>query len=99
MPADESLAELFRLVNRRLRYLARQSLEPWDVTVGQSRALGVLLRGGPLRLNELVSLPIQSRTSLARGVKIQAMRDRRLPKAVRAFLRQLLDALPPPRSP
>ena len=53
----------------------------------------------PLRLNELVSLPIQSRASLARGIKVQAMRDRRLPRAVRAFLRQLLDALPPPRSP
>ncbi|MBL7309746.1 LysR family transcriptional regulator, partial [Escherichia coli] len=31
----------------------------------------------PLRLNELVSLPIQSRASLARGIKVQAMRDRR----------------------
>ena len=53
MPEAESLPELFGLVNRRLRHLARESLEPWDVTVGQSRALGVLIRGGPLRLNEL----------------------------------------------
>ncbi|MCO1657018.1 MarR family winged helix-turn-helix transcriptional regulator [Pseudonocardia humida] len=53
MAEDESLPELFRLVNRRLRQLARESLDPWDVTPGQSRALGVLLRGGPLRLSEL----------------------------------------------
>jgi DNA-binding transcriptional LysR family regulator len=50
----------------------------------------------PLRLNELVSLPIHARASLARGIQVQAMRDRRLPRAVRAFLRQLLEALPPP---
>jgi DNA-binding MarR family transcriptional regulator len=50
---DESLPELFRQVNRRLRELGRTSMEPWDVTPAQSRALGVLQRGGPLRLNEL----------------------------------------------
>ena len=49
----------------------------------------------PLRLNELVSLPILARASLARGIQVQAMRDRRLPKAVRAFLRELTDALAP----
>ncbi len=53
MSEDESLPELFRQVNRRLRELGRTSMEPWDVTPAQSRALGVLLRGGPLRLNEL----------------------------------------------
>jgi DNA-binding MarR family transcriptional regulator len=53
VPEDDSLPELFRLVNRRLRYLARESLEPWDITPAQSRALGVLLRGGPLRLSDL----------------------------------------------
>jgi DNA-binding transcriptional LysR family regulator len=50
----------------------------------------------PVQLKELVSLPIRARGSLARGIQVQAMRDRRLPKAVRAFLRQLLSALPPP---
>ena len=49
----------------------------------------------PLRLNELVGLPILARASLARGIQVQAMRDRRLPKAVRAFLRELTDALAP----
>ncbi|MCJ2060901.1 LysR family transcriptional regulator [Methylobacterium sp. J-048] len=50
----------------------------------------------PVDLNALVSLPIRARASLARGIQVQAMRDRRLPRAVRGFLRQLMDALPPP---
>lgn len=53
----------------------------------------------PVQLKELVSLPIRARAGLARGIQVQAMRDRRLPKAVRAFLRQLLEALPPPVTP
>jgi hypothetical protein len=53
VPEDESLPELFRQANRRLRHLAWESLQPWDVTPGHSRALGVLARGGPLRLSEL----------------------------------------------
>jgi DNA-binding MarR family transcriptional regulator len=53
VPEDESLPELFRMVNRRLRQLAREALEPWDVTPAQSRALGVMQRGGPLRLSDL----------------------------------------------
>ena len=52
----------------------------------------------PLRLNELVSLPIRSRADLARGIQIQAMRGRRLPRAVRAFVRRLVDVLPPART-
>jgi DNA-binding MarR family transcriptional regulator len=53
VPDDDSLPELFRQVNHRLRGMARESLEPWDITPAQSRALGVLLKGGPLRLSEL----------------------------------------------
>ncbi|SFL71435.1 LysR family transcriptional regulator [Methylobacterium pseudosasicola] len=51
----------------------------------------------PVDLNALVSLPIRAQASLARGIQVQAMRDRRLPRAVRGFLRQLTDALPPPK--
>jgi DNA-binding MarR family transcriptional regulator len=53
VPDDDSLPELFRQVNHRLRGMARESLEPWDITPAQSRALGVLLRGGPMRLSDL----------------------------------------------
>lgn len=80
MPADESLPELFRLVNRRLRHLARQSLEPWDVTVGQSRALGVLQRGGPLRLNELAErlrIVPRSTTEVVDALQAAGLAERR----------------------
>jgi DNA-binding MarR family transcriptional regulator len=50
---DESLSELFRAVNRRLRSLAWRSLEPWEITPAQVRALGVLLHDGPMRLSDL----------------------------------------------
>jgi DNA-binding transcriptional LysR family regulator len=70
--------------------------------VRNSRGLAVMSEltvRTPLELNALVSLPIAAQSSLCRGIKIQAMRDRRLPRAVRGFLRKLLDALPPPRPP
>ncbi|MEU9509683.1 MarR family winged helix-turn-helix transcriptional regulator [Micromonospora sp. NPDC048170] len=51
--ADDSLAEAFRAVTRRLRHRTREALAPWDVTPGQSRALGVLIRHGALRLSAL----------------------------------------------
>jgi DNA-binding MarR family transcriptional regulator len=50
---DDGLAELFWGVARRLRHQTRESLSPWDVTPSQSRALGVLMRHGTLRLSEL----------------------------------------------
>ncbi|TNC15750.1 LysR family transcriptional regulator [Methylobacterium terricola] len=40
-------------------------------------------------------LPIRSDRSLARGIEVQTMRDRRLPRAVEAFLAALVAALPP----
>ena len=45
-----------------------------------------------------LAYPIRSRASLARGIQIQAMRGRRLPRAVQAFVRQITVALPPPRN-
>ncbi|KMO14030.1 LysR family transcriptional regulator [Methylobacterium platani] len=41
------------------------------------------------------ALPIRSRRSLARGIEVQTMRDRRLPRAVAAFVAALVAALPP----
>lgn len=49
----------------------------------------------PVRLGELVCIPVRSRASLMRGIQVQVMRERRLPHAVKAFLRQLIAALPP----
>lgn len=48
-----------------------------------------------LRLGEIVSVPIQAGANLRRGIQVQTMRDRRLPRAVQAFLREVIAALPP----
>jgi DNA-binding MarR family transcriptional regulator len=50
---DDSLAEAFWLVARRLRHQAREALAPWGVSFSQLRALEVLLRRGPVRSGEL----------------------------------------------
>ncbi|MCJ2042078.1 LysR family transcriptional regulator [Methylobacterium sp. WL30] len=49
----------------------------------------------PVRLGELVCIPVHARMSLMRGIQVQVMRDRKLPHAVQAFLRRLVAALPP----
>jgi DNA-binding MarR family transcriptional regulator len=50
---DESLADVFWSVARRLRETSQETLAPWDVTPAQYRALRVLRRHGVLRLSEL----------------------------------------------
>jgi DNA-binding MarR family transcriptional regulator len=50
---DETLADAFWGVARTLRHLASQTLEPWEISPSQSRALGVLVRHGLMRLSEL----------------------------------------------
>jgi DNA-binding MarR family transcriptional regulator len=47
------LSEAFWAVARRLRHGFRDVLAPWDVTPSQSRALGVLLEHGDVRLSVL----------------------------------------------
>jgi DNA-binding MarR family transcriptional regulator len=50
---DESLADAFWSVARRLRETSQETLAPWDVTPAQFRALRVLRRHGVMRLSEL----------------------------------------------
>ena len=50
---EESLAEAFWAVTRRLREQTREALGPWQVSPSQSRALGVLMRHGEMRLSTL----------------------------------------------
>jgi DNA-binding MarR family transcriptional regulator len=50
---DETLAEAFWSVARRLRHLTHDTVAPFGITPGQARALGVLQRHGGMRLNEL----------------------------------------------
>jgi DNA-binding MarR family transcriptional regulator len=53
LPDLENLPEAFWAVARRLRHGFRDVLAPWEVTPSQSRALGVLMNHGGLRLSEL----------------------------------------------
>ena len=50
---DETLADAFRSVARRLRETSQQTLAPWDITPSQFRALRVLHHHGDMRLSDL----------------------------------------------
>jgi DNA-binding MarR family transcriptional regulator len=52
-PGDDSLADAFRSVARRLRQASMESLSRWDVTPSQFRALRVLMRQDGIRPSEL----------------------------------------------
>jgi DNA-binding MarR family transcriptional regulator len=51
--SDESLADAFWSVARKLRETSQETLAPWDITPAQFRALRVLRRNGVMRLSEL----------------------------------------------
>jgi DNA-binding MarR family transcriptional regulator len=50
---NETLSEHFWGVARQLRQLSRETLAPWDISPSQSRALGMLLGHGSMRLSDL----------------------------------------------
>ncbi|NES16175.1 MULTISPECIES: MarR family winged helix-turn-helix transcriptional regulator [Micromonospora] len=69
---EESLAETFWAVARRLRHQARRTLEPWEINPGHARALAVLLRHGPLRLSALADhlhIAPRSATEVVDGIE------------------------------
>jgi DNA-binding MarR family transcriptional regulator len=77
---DESLSEAFWGVARQLRHLSRETLEPWQVTPGQSRALGVLMHHGVMRLNELsehLRIAPRSTTEVVDGLQERGLLERR----------------------
>jgi DNA-binding MarR family transcriptional regulator len=77
---DDGLAELFWGVARRLRHQTRESLSPWDVTPSQSRALGVLIRHGTLRLSELsehLRIAPRSATEVVDDLQARGLVERR----------------------
>lgn len=53
---EESLSDAFSSVARRLRQISREAMAPWDITPSQFRAVGTLVRHGPMRLSELSEL-------------------------------------------
>ena len=50
---DESLSEAFWDVATHLRRLSRETLRQWDISPSHSRAIGVLMHNGAIRLSEL----------------------------------------------
>jgi DNA-binding MarR family transcriptional regulator len=61
---EDSLAESFWAVARRLRHRTRVALEPWDLSPSLARALSVLSRHGDVRLSTLADhLRIAPRTA------------------------------------
>jgi DNA-binding MarR family transcriptional regulator len=63
-PDDESLAEAFGAVARRLREKSAETLAPWDITPAHLRALRMLSRHGTMRLSALSDhLQIAPRTA------------------------------------
>ncbi|MFI7426359.1 MarR family winged helix-turn-helix transcriptional regulator [Micromonospora sp. NPDC049836] len=77
---EESLAETFWAVARRLRHQAKRTLEPWEINPGQARALGVLLRHGPVRLSVLaehLGIAPRSATEVVDGLEERGLVARR----------------------
>jgi len=68
----ESLAEAFWRVARRLRRLSVETLEPWDITPGQSRAIRTLTHHGEMRLSALsdhLHIAARSTTEVVDGLE------------------------------
>src|SRR5664279_1161568 len=77
---QESLSEVFWGVARRLRHLSRQTLAPWDITPSHSRALGVLMDHGVMRLSELsdhLHIAARSTTEVVDGLQERGLIERR----------------------
>jgi DNA-binding MarR family transcriptional regulator len=77
---DDDLAELFWGVARRLRRTAREAFEEWDITPGQARALGILIRHGVMRLSELsehLRIAARSTTEVVDALEERGLVERR----------------------
>jgi DNA-binding MarR family transcriptional regulator len=92
---EETLPEAFWAVARQLRQRTREALAPWEVTPAQSRAVGVLLRHGPLRLSELserLRIAPRSATEVVDALAERGLAERRPdPDDRRATLVQLTE--------
>jgi DNA-binding MarR family transcriptional regulator len=77
---DETLSEAFWGVARQLRHLSQQTLGPWDITPGQSRALGMLIHHGLMRLSELsdhLRIAARSTTEVVDALQERGLVERR----------------------
>ena len=77
---DETLAEAFWAVARRLRDASQETLAPWDITPAQLRALRVLRRHGVMRLSELsdrLRIAPRSATEVVDALEARGLAQRR----------------------
>ncbi|MFG1656036.1 MarR family winged helix-turn-helix transcriptional regulator [Micromonospora chersina] len=77
---EESLAETFWAVARRLRHQSRRTLEPWEINPGHARALAVLMRHGAVRLSTLAEhlrIAPRSATEVVDGLAERGLVERR----------------------
>ena len=92
---DETLAEAFWAVARRLRDTSQETLAPWDITPAQLRALRVLRRHGVMRLSELsdqLHIAPRSATEVVDALEARGLVQRRPdPGDRRATLVELTD--------
>ncbi|MFE9689284.1 MarR family winged helix-turn-helix transcriptional regulator [Micromonospora sp. NPDC005806] len=83
---EESLAETFWAVARRLRHQAKRTLEPWEINPGHARALAVLMRHGPMRLSALADhlhIAPRSTTEVVDGLEERGLVERQADPADR----------------
>lgn len=92
---DETLAEQFWGVARRLRQLSRETLQPWDVSPSHARVLRVLAHHGALRLGDLsahLRIAARSTTEVVDALEQRGLVERRAdPDDRRATLVALTD--------
>jgi DNA-binding MarR family transcriptional regulator len=77
---EETLADAFWAVTRRLRVQTRNALQPWHISPSQSRALGVLSRHGEMRLSavaEHLRIAPRSATEVIDDLQQRGLAERR----------------------
>jgi DNA-binding MarR family transcriptional regulator len=90
---DETLADAFRSVARRLRETSQETLAPWDITPSHFRAMRVLYRHGAMRLSDLsehLHIAPRSATEVVDALESRGLAERRPdPRDRRATLVEL----------
>ena len=77
---DETLADAFRSVARRLREASMETLAPWDISPSHFRALRVLNHHGPMRLSDLsdhLRIAPRSATEVVDALETRGLVERR----------------------
>ena len=92
---DESLADAFLSVSRKLRETSQETLAPWDINPSQFRALRVLNHHGAIRLSDLsgrLHIAPRSATEVVDALESRGLVERRPdPSDRRATLAELTE--------